>query len=121
MGRNMFGGHGPWEEHPWDGWWGEEPPFQVPVFVITHHPREPLEREGGTTFHFVTDGVEAAYERAREAAGEGDVRLGGGADVAQQCLRVGLVEEMELHVVPSCSAPASGFSRVWATPGSSSP
>ncbi len=101
MGRHMFGGgEGPWGDDPWTGWWGEDPPFHTPVFVITHHPREPLEMQGGTTFHFVTDGVEAALERAKDAAGGRDVALGGGADVARQYLRAGLIDEMEIHVVP---------------------
>src|SRR5689334_11401841 len=82
MGRNMFGGGpGPWGEDPWDGWWGDEPPFHSPVFVLTHHEREPLEKQGGTTFHFVTDGIESALDQAKEAAGGKDVTLGGGADV----------------------------------------
>jgi dihydrofolate reductase len=101
MGRGMFGGGpGPWGEEPWSGWWGEEPPFHAPVFVATHHAREPLPREGGTTFHFVTDGVEAAVAQAEEAAGEGDVLISGGADVIQQALRAGLVDEFQLHVAP---------------------
>jgi dihydrofolate reductase len=101
MGRNMFGPvRGPWGDDPWRGWWGDDPPFHVPVFVLTHHPREPLEMEGGTTFHFVADGIEAALERATAAAGEKDVSLAGGASVARQYLAAGLVEEMELSVVP---------------------
>jgi len=101
MGRNMFGGgEGPWGDDPWTGWWGDDPPFHTPVFVLTHHPREPLEMEGGTTFHFVTDGIEAALERARGVAGDRDVVLGGGASVAQQYLSAGLIDEMEIHVVP---------------------
>ncbi len=101
MGRNMFGPvRGPWGEDPWKGWWGEDPPFHNPVFVLTHHPREPLEMEGGTTFHFVTDGIEAALERAGEAAGDKDISLAGGASVARQYLSAGLVDEMELSVVP---------------------
>jgi dihydrofolate reductase len=101
MGRNMFGPvRGPWGEDPWEGWWGEEPPFHNPVFVLTHHPREPLEMEGGTTFHFVTDGIEAALEQAREAASGKDVSLGGGASVARQYLAAALVDEMELSIVP---------------------
>jgi dihydrofolate reductase len=101
MGRGMFGGGpGPWGEDPWRGWWGEEPPFHVPVFVLTHHAREPLEMEGGTTFHFVTEGVEAALEQAKAAAGGADVSLGGGASVAQQYLRAGLLDEMLITVVP---------------------
>jgi dihydrofolate reductase len=100
MGRNMFGGAGAWEDHPWDGWWGEDPPFHTPVFVVTNHAREPLAKDGGTTFHFVTDGIEAALERARDAAGGKDVALGGGASVAQQYLRAGLVDELTIHLVP---------------------
>ena len=102
MGRNMFGGGpGPWpEDPPWKGWWGDDPPFHVPVFVLTHHERDPLEMEGGTTFHFVTDGIESALEQAKAAAGGEDVRLGGGAEVAQQYLRAGLIDEMQLNVVP---------------------
>jgi dihydrofolate reductase len=101
MGRNMFGGGpGPWGEDPWQGWWGEEPPFHVPVFVLTHHPREPLVKEGGTIFTFVTDGIESALEQAKEAAGEKDVALGGGANAAQQYLAAGLIDEMQLNVAP---------------------
>jgi len=102
MGRNMFGGHpGPWDaEDPWSGWWGSDPPFHHPVFVVTHHARAPLELEGGTTFHFVTDGIEAALERARAVAGGKDVSLGGGADVARQFLAAGLVDEMLISLVP---------------------
>jgi dihydrofolate reductase len=102
MGRNMFGGGpGPWrQDPPWRGWWGENPPFHTPVFVLTHHPRQPLEMEGGTTFTFVTDGIEAALEQARRAAGGRDVLLGGGANVVQQYLAAGLVDEFWLHVVP---------------------
>jgi dihydrofolate reductase len=100
MGRNMFGGGpGLWGEEPWTGWWGENPPFHTPVFVLTHHEREPLEMEGGTTFHFVTDGIESALEQA-QAAGDGDVQIGGGADVIRQYLAAGLVDEMWVHVVP---------------------
>jgi dihydrofolate reductase len=102
MGRNMFGGGpGPWsEDPPWNGWWGDDPPFHTPVFVLTHHPREPLEMEGGTTFFFVTDGIESALEQARRAAGSQDVLLGGGANVAQQYFAGGLLDEFDLHVVP---------------------
>jgi dihydrofolate reductase len=98
----MFGGHpGSWNPNdPWNGWWGEEPPFHHPVFVLTHHAREPLALKGGTTFTFVNDGIESALDQAREAAGGKDVMLGGGADVAQQYLRAGLVDEMEIHLVP---------------------
>jgi dihydrofolate reductase len=98
MGRSMFGGGpGPWGD--WEGWWGDEPPFHVPVFVVTHHPRDPLEK-GDTTFYFVTEGIDAALEQAREAAGDGSIDIGGGADVIRQYLRAGHVEEMQLHVVP---------------------
>ncbi|HEX9945083.1 MAG TPA: dihydrofolate reductase family protein [Thermoanaerobaculia bacterium] len=102
MGRNMFGGHpGPWDaEKPWNGWWGVNPPFHHPVFVLTHHARETLELEGGTTFTFVTDGIEAALEEARQAAGGKDVSLAGGAKAAQQYLAAGLVDEMEINLVP---------------------
>jgi dihydrofolate reductase len=103
MGRNMFGPPigGDWGDGSWRGWWGENPPFHYPVFVVTHHPREPLEMEGGTTFTFITEGVEAALERAREVAGDKDVLLNGGASVAQQALRAGLIDEFEVHVVPT--------------------
>jgi dihydrofolate reductase len=101
MGREMFGGGpGPWGDDPWDGWWGDDPPFHSPVFVLTHHEREPLEKEGGTTFTFVTDGIESALEQAKAAAGGKDVSLGGGADVAQQYLAAGLIDELGLNVVP---------------------
>jgi dihydrofolate reductase len=100
MGRNMFGGQGRWEDQPWDGWWGDDPPFHTPVFVVTHHPREPLPMQGGTTFFFVTEGVESAVEQARSAAGGKDVVLGGGASLVQQCLRAGLVDELQIHLVP---------------------
>ena len=102
MGRNMFGGHpGPWSSsQPWKGWWGDNPPFHHPVFVLTHHPRPPLVLEGGTTFTFVTDGIAAALELARSSAGGRDIALAGGADIARQYLSAGLVDEMELHVAP---------------------
>jgi dihydrofolate reductase len=102
MGRNMFGGGpGPWsEDRPWNGWWGDDPPYHTPVFVLTHHPREPLEMKRGTIFFFVTDGIQSALDQAREAAAGRDVMLGGGADVIQQYLTAGLVDEFELHVVP---------------------
>ena len=101
MGRGKFGppGRGPWGDDPWRGWWGDDPPFHKPVFVLTHHEREPLTLSD-TTFIFVTDGIESALERAREAAGEKDVFIGGGADVINQYLAAGLVDELELHVVP---------------------
>jgi dihydrofolate reductase len=91
---------GPWGDDPWNGWWGDEPPFHTPVFVLTHHPREPLELRGGTTFHFVTDGIESALEQAKEAADGKDVSLGGGASVAQQYLAAHLIAEMEISLVP---------------------
>ena len=102
MGRNMFGGHpGGWDhEKPWNGWWGNDPPFHHPVFVLTHHPREPLVLDGGTTFHFVTTGIEAALDEARRAAGGKDVALAGGASAARQYLIAGLVDEMELSLSP---------------------
>jgi dihydrofolate reductase len=100
MGRKMFGGgHGPWDE-AWTGWWGEEPPFRAPVFVLSHHPREPLTMLGATTFTFVSDGIESALERARRAAGDGDVAIAGGASVVQQYLAAGLLDELYLHIVP---------------------
>ena len=100
MGRNMFGGGpGPWQGD-WRGWWGENPPYHVPVFVITHHPREPLEMQGGTTFHFVTGGIEEALERATAAAEGKDVWLGGGASVIRQYLAVGLLDEIQVSLTP---------------------
>ena len=103
MGRNMFGGHpGPWDrEKPWKGWWGDNPPFHHPVFVLTHHAREPLEAEGGTTFSFVTGGIEAALDLAMRAARGRDVSLAGGAQVARQYLVAGLVDEMEINLAPT--------------------
>jgi dihydrofolate reductase len=102
MGRRMFsGGSGPWESDPnADAWWGDNPPFHVPVFVLTHHEREPVEKEGGTTFTFVTDGFESALEQARAAAGEKDISIAGGAEVAQQALRAGVVDDVTLHLAP---------------------
>ena len=102
MGRNMFGGHpGPWDANkPWKGWWGANPPFHHPVFVLTHHARAPLIMEGGTTFTFVTEGIEAALEQARLAARGHDVSLAGGAKAAAQYLRAGLADEMEINLVP---------------------
>jgi dihydrofolate reductase len=100
MGRKMFGGgDGPWDES-WTGWWGEDPPFRVPVFVLTHHPRSSLTMKGGTTFTFVTDGIEPALERARAAAAEGDVTIAGGASAIRQYLAAGLLDELYLHIVP---------------------
>ena len=102
MGRRMFsGGQGPWEPDPRaDGWWGDDPPFHVPVFVLSHHARETLAMEGGTSFNFVTDGIEAALEEARAAAGDKDVLLAGGASVVQQYLKAGLLNELQIHVAP---------------------
>jgi dihydrofolate reductase len=102
MGRNMFGppGGGDWGDEQWKGWWGDDPPYHYDVFILTHHPREPVEMEGGTTYHFVTDGIERALERAKESAGGQDVMLWGGAQVVQQYLAAGLLDELELHVVP---------------------
>ena len=102
MGRNMFGGHpGPWEtKEPWNGWWGVNPPFHHPVFVLTHHAREPLRLEGGTTFNFVTGGIQSALEQARRAAAGKDVSLAGGANVANRYLAAGVVDEMEINLVP---------------------
>jgi dihydrofolate reductase len=102
MGRNMFGppGGGPWGDGEWKGWWGDNPPYHYPVFIVTHHPRDSMEMDGGTTFHFVTDGIEPALERAREAAGGKDVVLWGGGQIVQQYLAAGLLDELELHVVP---------------------
>jgi dihydrofolate reductase len=100
MGRNMFGGTGAWAENPWDGWWGEDPPFHLPVYVVTHHEREPLECKGGTTFHFVTDGVDSALAQARETAGDADVFVSGGAGIARYCFANGLIDEATLSVVP---------------------
>ncbi len=100
MGRNMFGpGRGEWDAS-WTGWWGEDPPYHVPVFVLTNYARESLEMDGGTTFHFVTDGIESALEQARAAAGDGDVMIAGGASAVRQYLAAGLLDELYLHVVP---------------------
>jgi len=102
MGRRMFsGGEGPWEDDPnADGWWGEEPPFHAPVFVLTHHAREPVIMKGGTSFTFVTEGVEYALEQARAAAGDKDVFVGGGASAVQQYLQAGLLDELQVNVAP---------------------
>jgi len=101
LGRNMFGPvRGPWPDESWKGWWGDEPPYHVPVFVLTHHVRPSVTMAGGTTFHFVTDGIHAALERAREAAGERDVRLGGGAATIRQYLQARLIDEMHVAISP---------------------
>jgi dihydrofolate reductase len=100
IGRNMFGPvRGEWDR-PWNGWWGENPPFHGPVFVLTHYPRDPQPMEGGTTYHFVTDGIEAALTRAKEAAGDGDVSIHGGATTINRYLAAGLINELRLHIVP---------------------
>jgi dihydrofolate reductase len=100
MGRNMFGpGGGEWDES-WTGWWGEDPPYHTPVYVLTHHEREPVQMQGGTSFHFVTDGIESALEQARAAAGDLDVSIAGGAGTVNQYLAAGLLEELYLHIVP---------------------
>ena len=100
MGRKMFGGGtGPWDQ-TWKGWWGDDPPYHTPVFVLTHHPREPLEMQGGTTFIFVTDGIESAMDQARAAAGDGVVSIAGGASTIQQFLAAGMLDELYVHVVP---------------------
>jgi dihydrofolate reductase len=101
LGRNMFGpSRGEWPDDEWKGWWGEDPPYHTPVFVLTHHPREPIQMEGGTTFYFVTEGIHAALERAREAAGGLDVRLGGGPATIRQYLQAGLVDELHFAISP---------------------
>lgn len=103
LGRNMFGPvRGPWPDEAWKGWWGEEPPYHTPVYVLTHHARPSLEMKGGTVFHFVTEGIEAALERARDAAKGQDVRVGGGVSTLQQYLRARLVDEMHLAISPVC-------------------
>ena len=100
MGRNMFGpGRGEWDDE-WTGWWGDEPPYHAPVFVLTHHPRAPLTMEGGTTFTFVTDGIESALEQAHAAAGEKSVAIAGGASTVRQYLATGLIDELRLHIAP---------------------
>ena len=102
MGRRMFsGGEGPWEDDPnADAWWGDEPPFHVPVFILTHHERETVQKQGGTSYTFVTDGIESALDQARAAAGDKDILIAGGAEVAQQYLKAGLLDEIQLHVAP---------------------
>ncbi len=101
LGRNMFGPiRGPWLNEDWKGWWGDEPPYHVPVFVLTHHPRAPLKMAGGTTFHFVTDGIHSALKQAQAAAGGLDVRLGGGVETVRQYLRAGLIDELHLALRP---------------------
>jgi dihydrofolate reductase len=102
LGRNMFGPvRGPWPDESWRGWWGDEPPYHVPAFVLTHHARAPLQMEGGTVFHFVTDGIEAALERARAAAGDKDIRLGGGVSTIRQYLAARLIDDLHLVISPA--------------------
>ena len=101
LGRNMFGPiRGAWPDEAWKGWWDDNPPYHAPTFVLTHHPRDPLTMEGGTTFHFVTDGIEAALDRAKAAAGDNDVKIGGGVSTIRQYLQAGLVDEMHLATAP---------------------
>jgi len=101
LGRNMFGPiRGSWADEEWKGWWGENPPYHTPVFVLTHHPRDPITMEGGTVFHFITDGIESALEQARAAANGLDVRLGGGVETVRQYLSAGLVDEMHIAIAP---------------------
>jgi dihydrofolate reductase len=101
LGRNMFGPiRGPWPNEDWKGWWGDDPPYHVPTFVLSHHPRKPIEMKGGTTFHFVTDGIHSALEQAKKAAGDKDVRIGGGASTIRQYLRERLIDELHLAVRP---------------------
>lgn len=122
MGRNMFGPiRGDWPDDSWKGWWGGNPPYHVPVFVLTHHPRASIEMDGGTVFHFVTDGIEAALDRARAAAGGKDIRLGGGVETIRQYLKAGLIDELHLafaprllgsgeHLLAGLDMPALGYS-----------
>ena len=129
LGRNMFGPvRGPWPDDSWRGWWGDSPPYHVPVFVLTHHARPPLAMKGGTVFHFVTDGIDAALERARAAAGSLDIRVGGGVSTVRQYLQARLVDEMHLavgpillgggeHLLAGLDLPALGYSCVKCVPG----
>src|SRR5688572_27498588 len=129
LGRNMFGPvRGPWPDESWKGWWGKNPPYHVPAFVLTHHKRAPLEMEGGTVFHFVTEGIEAALERARDAAGQKDIRLGGGVSAIRQYLQAKLVDEMHLavepmllgdgeHLLAGLNLPALGYKCTESLPG----
>jgi dihydrofolate reductase len=101
LGRNMFGPiRGEWPDDQWKGWWGDNPPYHAPTFVLTHYPRAPVEMEGGTTFYFVSDGIDAALRAAREAAGTKDVKIGGGADTVKQYVQAGYVDEIHLAIVP---------------------
>ena len=119
MGRNMFGPiRGPWQDE-WRGWWGDEPPYHAPVFVLTHYPHDPIAMEGGTTFHFVTEGFDAAFARASEAAGDRGVDIAGGASTVRQALAAGVVDELVLDFAPSCSAPGRRSSTASPIPASS--
>ena len=101
LGRNMFGPiRGPWPDDAWKGWWGDNPPYHAPTYILTHHARPPIELEGGTTFHFVTDGIESALRQARAAAGDKDVKIGGGVETVRQYLQAGLVDDMHLALAP---------------------
>jgi dihydrofolate reductase len=101
LGRNMFGPiRGPWPDATWQGWWGDNPPYHAPTYILTHHPRPAIELEGGTTFHFVTDGIESALRQARTAAGDKDVKIGGGVDTVRQYVQAGLVDEIHLALAP---------------------
>lgn len=129
MGRNMFGPvRGSWPDDEWKGWWGENPPYHVPVFVLTHHAREPVEMKGGTVFHFVTDGIESALEKAEEAAAGKDIRIGGGISTVRQFLQAGLIDEMHLafspvflgsgeHMFTGIDLPELGFAVTQKIPG----
>lgn len=124
MGRNMFGPvRGPWPDDEWKGWWGENPPYHVPVFVLTHHPRAPLEMKGGTTFYFITDGIRSALETAKKVAGGKDIRIGGGVSTIRQFLQTGYIDEMQLtfspvflgsgeHLFSGMDLPALGFNQI---------
>lgn len=124
MGRNMFGPvRGPWPDNTWKGWWGENPPYHVPVFVLTHHAREPLEMEGGTTFHFITGGIEAALDAAKKVSNGKDIRIGGGVSTIRQYLQAGYIDEMHLpfspiflgsgeHLFAGIDMPALGFNQI---------
>lgn len=117
LGRNMFGPvRGAWTDDTWKGWWGDNPPYHAPTFVLTHHPRAPITMEGGTTFHFVTDGIEAALERAKAAAGDQDVKIGGGVSTVRQYLQAGLIDELHLAIAPWCWAAARPCSPAWTSP-----
>jgi dihydrofolate reductase len=110
LGRNMFGPvRGPWPDDRWKGWWGDNPPYHVPTFVLTHHARAPITMEGGTTFHFVTGGIHEALDRAREAAGDKDVRIGGGVATVRQYLQAGLIDEMHLAISPTLLGSGEAF------------